>query len=158
MNRETIYLDTSVPSAYFDERNPGRMQKTKGFWIPATQDYELVVSEVTLFEIGKTTDSIRREEMFKLIEGLTILELSERAKKLSDAFIDGNLVPASKREDAQHLAIAVENGLDLLVSWNFSHMVSARTQKRLPEICAAQRYFKQLLILTPESIGMKGQP
>ena len=69
--------------------------------------------------------------------------------------MDGNLVPPSKIEDAQHLAIAVENGLDLLVSWNFSHMVSVRTQKRLPEICAAQRYFKQLLIVSPESIGAK---
>jgi hypothetical protein len=50
---------------------------------------------------------------------------------LSLEYLTANLVPARKSEDAQHLAIAVENGFDFLVSWNFEHMVNAKTQKRL---------------------------
>lgn len=30
--KEKLYLDTSVPSAYFDERSPERKQATESFW------------------------------------------------------------------------------------------------------------------------------
>jgi hypothetical protein len=51
MEREKLYLDTSVASAYFDERNPRRMEITHAFWLQTVQEYDLSVSEVTIREI-----------------------------------------------------------------------------------------------------------
>ena len=55
VGQEKLYLDTSVASAYFDNRSPYRMQITRIFWHTAVTEYQLVVSEVTLAEI-KATD------------------------------------------------------------------------------------------------------
>ncbi len=158
MNKDRLYLDTSVPSAYFDERNPTRQQITQSFWKRALEEYEVAVSSVTVGEILKTPDEARRQQMLELIEPLHQLELSPQADKLSLDYLAGNLVPPSKIEDARHIAIAVENGFDFLVSWNFSHMVNVRTQRLLPVINAQNAYFKQTYIVTPEAFPERNQP
>ncbi len=149
--KERLYLDTSVPSAYFDERNPGRMQTTQEFWSRALQEFALAISSVTISELTQTKDVDRRQQMLDLVRPITRLLLTNQSAQLSLVYVAGNLVPPSKLEDARHIAIAVENGFDYLVSWNFSHMVNARTQKRLPVINAQSGYFKQLIIVTPEA-------
>ena len=151
MAQEKIYLDTSVPSAYFDTRWPYRMEVTQRFWQATLLEYQLIVSEVTLAEIKATPNAVRRQEMYDLVVGLPVLNLKPRSLQLSLEFLSASLVPPKKREDAQHLAIAVENGFDFLVSWNFEHMVNAKTQKRLSVISAQHGYFKQLLIVSPEA-------
>ena len=49
----TLYLDTSVISALFDERNPERQALTKDFFEGRTAD-RLLVSELTLAEATLT--------------------------------------------------------------------------------------------------------
>jgi len=39
-----LYLDTSVFSAYYDERTPERMKMTRDFW-PILEKYEKLCSE-----------------------------------------------------------------------------------------------------------------
>jgi predicted nucleic acid-binding protein len=158
MEREKLYLDTSVASAYFDERNPRRMEITRAFWLQTFQEYALSVSEVTIREILKTSDKERRQEMLDLVAPLSVFRYNSRAEQLSRDYLVGNLVPPSQIDDAQHIAIATENGFDFLVSWNFSHMVTARTQKRLPVINAKSGYFKQLYIVSPEAFLERSQP
>jgi hypothetical protein len=80
-----------------------------------------------------------------------LVTLTTAAEKLALDFKAANLVPANKFEDALHLAIAVERGFEFIVSWNFSHMVNAKTQKRLPVISAQHGYFHQTLIYCPSS-------
>lgn len=151
MNKEKIYLDTSVPSAYFDDRKPERMQTTHVFWHQALMEYELAVSSVTIFEITNTKDPDRRQQMLDLVEPLALFKMTPRTDELSLAYLSSNLVPPSKLEDARHLAIAVENGFNYLVSWNFSHMINAKTQRRLPIINAQHGYFRQLILVSPEA-------
>ena len=49
-----IYLDTSIPSTYFDERTPDRQQATQAFWSKASADSELLVSDLVLAELDET--------------------------------------------------------------------------------------------------------
>jgi predicted nucleic acid-binding protein len=48
-----VYLDTSVISAYFDERNPGRQFLTELFF-EKIEMFDAYVSEVVLAEIDDT--------------------------------------------------------------------------------------------------------
>ena len=147
-----LYLDTSVVSAYFDERTPNRLQYTRAFWtVVNTDEYELYTSEVTLLELVRTPSPERFLEMWQLISGYPSLLLTDRSRKLASAFLAENLVPPKKYEDAQHLALAVENGLHSLVSWNFKHMVNMRLQRRLPVVAAKNGFFRQLLLVTPQN-------
>ena len=42
---------------------------------------------------------------------------------LRDAYLKAGIVGPDSREDAEHIAIAVVSGVDLVVSWNFKHIV-----------------------------------
>ncbi|MEK7396871.1 MAG: hypothetical protein AAB116_08030 [Candidatus Poribacteria bacterium] len=48
--RLEIYLDTSIPNAYFDDKNPFRKEITKEFW-KKLDDYEIFVSDLVIKEI-----------------------------------------------------------------------------------------------------------
>ncbi len=143
------YLDTSVISAYFDARTPDRMEITQKFWAINRELYDFEISEVTVAEIQKTPSKQRRDEMESLIASLPVQILTKAAHELAQVFQTNNLVPPKKDEDALHLAVAVERGYDVLVSWNFRHMVNVKTQLLLPSLSAQRGYFKKLLILSP---------
>ncbi len=149
--KESVYLDTSVISALFDERWPERRESTAQFFSFAPNEYELLTSVVTYSEILATKDEQKRNQMLDLIDRFIQVPLREAAEKLSVAFLEANLVPPKEIRDAQHLAIAVERGCDILASWNFSHMVNVKTQRRLPMISAQHGYFKHPVICSPAS-------
>jgi len=44
--------------------------------------------------------------------------------KLADTYIAENVVGETSREDCFHIALATINKVDILVSWNFKHIVN----------------------------------
>ncbi len=42
----------------------------------------------------------------------------------TQAYITAGVIPAKMRADAQHIAIATVARVDVLVSWNFKHIVN----------------------------------
>jgi predicted nucleic acid-binding protein len=60
-----IYLDTSIVSAYFDERNPERCELTQSFFAILDM-YDIFISDITLDEINQTPDIILREKMLSI--------------------------------------------------------------------------------------------
>lgn len=53
--RLKIYLDTSVPNAYFDKRNSLRKEITRSFW-RRLDEYEVFISNLVLEEINDIGD------------------------------------------------------------------------------------------------------
>lgn len=144
-----IYLDTSIPSTYFDERTPDRQQTTQAFWSKASLDSELLISELVLAEIEQTPQSEKRLKMLGLVDSLTTLSLTEEVIRLGRVLHQANLVPANKLDDALHLALAAVEGVDVVVSWNFRHMVNLKVKRDLPVLLAQERYFRQYEIISP---------
>lgn len=148
--KERLYLDTTVPSAWLDDRVPDRRDQTRQFWEKALPRYNVFVSEITLREILRTPNLDRRERLRELVEPFGVLDLSDAAEGLAQTFIDDGLLNAKKEEDVLHLAIAVVNGMDILASWNYDDMVNIRVKKLLPMLSVKHGYFHQLMILTPK--------
>ena len=48
--RIKLYLDTSVPNAYFDEKNSHRKEITRQFWLKL-KEYEVFISDLVIREI-----------------------------------------------------------------------------------------------------------
>ncbi len=51
MKEESLYLDTSVPSAYYDKRAKERQDATIKFWKEVLPNYKVYVSEITVGEL-----------------------------------------------------------------------------------------------------------
>jgi len=50
--------------------------------------------------------------------------LVEEAKELATLYLDGGILGRASAEDAFHVAIATVAGADLILSWNFKHIVN----------------------------------
>ena len=61
--------------------------------------------------------------------GIPILEIDDEALRLAEVYVNEGVIPANKRDDALHIAIAAVNDLDMIISMNFQHIVKRKTIK-----------------------------
>ncbi len=52
------------------------------------------------------------------------MELNEESAELARKYIENGVIGQGKLVDAEHIAIATVNRVDVLVSWNFKHIVN----------------------------------
>lgn len=115
--KQTIYLDTSVPSAYFDDNNPERQKLTKRFW-EKLSTFDIFISSLALFEVEKFKDEGKKRKILALLEGVEELTITEECEKLADEYVSRGIFPNKYRDDAVHVAVAVVNAMDYLVILN----------------------------------------
>ena len=115
--------------------------------------FEPYISSVVLTEIQFAQPPLRRR-LQELIQGVkpVLLPWLSEADDLSEAFVREGAVPPSKPQDARHVAIAVAHGLDVLVSWNFRHIVNLRREERFNAIALLGGYHHQLRIVSPKEL------
>ncbi|HVQ77686.1 MAG TPA: hypothetical protein VMT79_19360 [Candidatus Binatia bacterium] len=51
------------------------------------------------------------------------LQLSAEARDLAEAYVAAGVLATKMRADAQHIAMATVGRVNVLVSWNFRHIV-----------------------------------
>jgi len=142
-----IYLDTSVISALFDERNPERKALTEEFYSKIAI-YTTYISELTIAEIERTPDQFLRDKMRRVIKKFSILKVNEAVEELAAEYIKYGAVPESYFEDAYHISVAVLNEMDYLLSWNFRHIVREKTRD-IVRMVNTLRNLKHVEIITP---------
>lgn len=57
--------------------------------------------------------------------------MSQEITDLANEYVSRNIIPQKHSVDAVHIAIAVFNGMNYLVSWNFKHMVKVKTREQV---------------------------
>jgi predicted nucleic acid-binding protein len=118
-------LDTSVISLHDDLRSPDRSALTREFW-QRLSEFDASISEVTTREINDTTDTHRRAQMHRLVQQLEVHRVTPEAEHLASRYLSAGIFPPTVPDDALHVAIAVHSRQDVLVSWNFKHLVNQR--------------------------------
>ena len=151
MKKETLYLDTSVPSAYFDERTRERRQATEKFWMETLPRYQACVSEITLEELDNTKDDRLRRELKSLVKEFKVLKANNKINELAGKYIDHEVIPDKYFGDALHVAIATFYEISYLVSWNFEHLVKVKT-RRLVKLINNLEGYKEIEIVSPQEL------
>jgi predicted nucleic acid-binding protein len=67
MKKETMYIDTSVISAYYDDRAKDRQETTTKFWTQILPNYKAYISEITVEELEHTKDEALRNRLLKAV-------------------------------------------------------------------------------------------
>ena len=134
--KQKLYLDTSIPSAYYDFSKPLRQHITQKWFENETRNFQLFISTITIQEINKLQNAVKKENIFSLIlrNDVQVLENSDQANNLAKLYCDKGAIPKSEFEDALHIAIATINEIDSLASWNFKHIVSINPIRKIHEI------------------------
>lgn len=83
-----------------------------------------VYSELTEKELGKAPNKVR--DFFNSLDKANLEKVSilPESFKLGQTYIDEKVVGPTSLDDCIHIATATLNKVDLLVSWNFKHIVN----------------------------------
>lgn len=116
-----VYADTSAYGGVFDDEFFGASERF--FAAVRCGSFQLAVSEIVHREINYAPEEVKSlfQELLPLSQGLP---LSIEATTLQQAYITEGVVSAKSSEDALHVALATVSGCDLIVSWNFKHIVN----------------------------------
>jgi len=147
--KNKVYLDTSVISALFDERTPERMSMTFDLWLKL-RDYDVFISELVLEELERTNKQVK-DKMLSAVKEFNVLYISEKAENLAKIYIEQGIFPGKYFDDALHVALASENHIGILISWNFTHLVKLKT-RRMVSIVNLQEDFMPVEIISPPEL------
>ncbi len=119
-----LYLDTSVIGGYYDvefeEDTRILFEKIK------LGQFRVVLSNITEDELSGAPPKV--QEIIKELPTHLVskINLTEEASQLADTYLLENVVGKTSRGDCFHIAMATINKIDILVSWNFKHIVNVQ--------------------------------
>ena len=146
-----VYLDTSIFNFAISTQNVPLEEEATLKLIEEIKAGKFLpyISQVTIDEILKAGEK-RREELFKVVKDIVPEELPiiEEADKLADRYLELKIIPAKEQNDALHIAVATVHHLDVIISWNFEHMVKLKTRQHVPAINTLMGY-KPIEICSP---------
>ncbi len=123
MGIQKVYIDTSVLGGYFDKEFDVVTRRL--FDEFKKGEYQVVISNVTEGELLNAPEYVRT-----LLNDLSVeyevIALTDDAVNLALEYIKENVVGLTSYDDCLHIAIATISRLDLLVSWNFKHIVNIK--------------------------------
>ncbi|MEO6883125.1 MAG: PIN domain-containing protein [Bacteroidia bacterium] len=146
-----VYIDTSVIGGYFDE-------EFEEWTIKLFKEFEKrtkipVVSDLTIQELENAPKHIMT--FFESIKTERIL-LDTESIQLARNYIKEKAITAKSFNDALHIATATVNRLDVLVSWNFKHIVNL-DRIRLYNAVNLKNGYPLMEIRTPREILTKNE-
>ena len=151
----TAYIETSVVS-YLTAR-PSRdvvvaayQEVTREWWRYAAARFHLVASELVRAEC-EAGDRTAARARLDALKGVALLSASSDAEDLARRLLELGAVPREAAADAAHIAIAVTNGVEYLVTWNFRHIANAAMRVRIESTCREEGY-EPPVICTPNEL------
>ena len=155
--KPTAYVETSVVS-YLTAR-PSRdlvlaayQEITREWWRGALDRFRLVASELVVTEAG-AGDSEAAAARLEALESTDLLGITGESEALTRKLLDEGAVPHRAVADAAHIAIAVTNGVDYPVTWNFRHIANAAMRTAIERICRQAGYEPPVICTPNELLG-----
>ena len=121
MKRLRLYADTSVFGGCFDDEF-ATISRTL-FDEVSDGRYTLVLSSVTLRELADAPKEVRELLDAMGDENFEVIPQSKEIEYLRDSYLRSGILGSSSAADAEHIAAASVASVDLIVSWNFKHIV-----------------------------------
>lgn len=153
MEPPRVYIETTIPSAYFDTRTAPEMirrrEATRRWWAEAAERYELVTS-VTVREELVVGPEKKALVWLRLIDHLPMLEFNSKVFASYSAYMRHKLMPAN---DAMHLAYATVHRCDFLLTWNFKHLANPNKIGHIQRVNERLGLFAPRIVSPPSLLG-----
>lgn len=121
MKQLRIYADTSVFGGCFDDEFA---EISKAFFKDIELgNFSLVISATTIRELDRAPEHVQRVLANLPPEMVEVIDYSEEIGALRDDYLAAGVVGPEGKSDAEHIASASVADVDLVVSWNFKHIV-----------------------------------
>jgi len=159
MKKLKLYLDASA-IGYLDEKSSQNdMYDMLSLWESIKNSkYEIVLSEITLDEINANKNTEKVNALIQYLAEITydIIQIDDEANRIAGLVKSNGLLISDKHQnDRLHIGCAIVAGCDVLVSYNFKHLVNVRTIKGVRGIASLSGY-NSLDIMTPAMFVEEG--
>jgi predicted nucleic acid-binding protein len=127
-----VYIDTSVIGGYFDDEFE---DDTKAFFERIfNKEFLVHISEISETELSLAPNFVKSLKARIPSDCYKLLDLDDESRDLAQTYINEKILGKASLNDAYHIAIATVNRLDVLVNWNFRHIVNFNKIKHFNSI------------------------
>ena len=118
------YIDTSVFGGLYDEE----FQEFTELLFDKIDKEKITIlySELTENELKNAPENVKNFVKKMSADRIEYLEISKEAFDLALKYIAENVVGQTSYDDCVHIALATINKADVLISWNFKHIVNLK--------------------------------
>ena len=148
-----VYLETSVFNFVFADDAPDKREDTLALFQEIEQGkYVAFTSVYAIAELQRAPEP-KYGKMIDFIKRHTIIYLpaSEETEHLAETYVAEGIIPARYLNDALHIAAATVNDMDLLISYNFKHIVKLKTVT-LAEVVNLREGYRRIGIFSPTEV------
>lgn len=122
MRKIRVYVDTSVfggtqDTAFESESRAFVDQVRRGLYV-------ILFSNVTARELDSAPEAVRSVFDSLPENALEIIRVTEEAEDLAKEYVKSNVLGSASFDDALHVAVATVAAADMILSWNFKHIVN----------------------------------
>jgi predicted nucleic acid-binding protein len=151
-----VYIETSVPSFYFEVRPEAEMVArrdwTRQWWSQAVSRHQLV-SSLPVFDELERGEFPAKQECLDLLRPLPLVPVVPPVVEIVQAYIAHHVMPQDPLGDALHLALASYHRCDFLVTWNCKHLANANKFGHIRRVNTLLGLYVPALVTPLELIG-----
>ena len=118
------------------------MEQTRKLWkILQIGKYDVVISDLVLIEINECKEpkrSILKEYLAQI--NYKRVNITEETEEIANEIIKEGILNPKSFDDCLHIASAIISDCNIIISWNFKHMVNVDTINGVRKITFAKRY------------------
>lgn len=154
--QQRVYIDTSVAGGYFDDEFSA--DTIPFFERVKIGEIKILLSDLLEAELLRAPSRVNKLLQEIPEEYIERVGFPRSAVAFADKYIEAKVVGKTSRADCQHIEIATISDADVLVSWNFKHIVNLMKIRGYNGV-NYQNGYKLLEIRTPIEIinyGNKG--
>lgn len=144
-----VYIDTSVIGGCCDEEfsewsNKLMKEFKTGLYVP-------VISELTEAEVSRAPKQVQEILIELLNNKCEVLFETVESIELGQRYLEAKILSSNFEDDARHVAIATISNVDIIVSWNFKHIVHFDKIRKFNSINLIEGY-KTIEIYSPREV------
>ena len=151
-----VYIETSIPSFYYEIRTEAdmvaRKEWTRQWWNDASENYLLVTSVAVLDELSRGNFPAK-EDAIELVSSLPLIPVESVVAEIVQIYIQQQVMPNDPVGDALHLALASHHKCDFLLTWNCRHLANANKFGHIRRVNAMLGLYVPMLVTPLELMG-----
>jgi hypothetical protein len=142
--KRTVYIETSVVS-YLTARPSqdvivSACQHITRLWWNAGRSAASSFISPYVIEEASNGDPVAAEERLAALRSISVLPVSPEISELAEFLLMGGGLPAKARIDALHIACAAYHDIDVLLTWNCTHIANPSQLPVMRGLCAARGF------------------
>jgi predicted nucleic acid-binding protein len=148
------YVDTSVFGGTQDDEF--REASRRFFDRVRRGEFVVLLSAVTVRELLRSPQGVQAVWLALTAEQTEEVPVTSEVRELADEYVRAGVLGEGSITDALHVAAATVSGADLIVSWNFTHIVNFNRIRGFNSVNVALGY-RTMTILSPMEVAYEDE-